>query len=100
MDYAVIAAAGITYGGWIIGWLIIGAIAGAVAGRVMSGHGYGLLGDIVVGIVGAFLGGWLLSLIGLSVSSFWGTLITAFIGACILIALVHAVTGTRTTRYR
>jgi uncharacterized membrane protein YeaQ/YmgE (transglycosylase-associated protein family) len=38
---------------------LIGLIAGALAGRVVSGHGYGVLGDIVVGVIGTFLGGWL-----------------------------------------
>ena len=39
-------------------FILIGLIAGAVAGRIVSGHGYGIVGDIVVGIIGAFLGGW------------------------------------------
>jgi len=43
----------------IVLFLLIGLIAGALAGRVVSGHGYGVLGDIVVGVVGAFLGGWI-----------------------------------------
>ena len=40
-------------------FVLIGLIAGALAGRVVSGHGYGMLGDLVVGVIGAFLGGWL-----------------------------------------
>src|SRR5438128_11870437 len=43
----------------LILFVLIGLIAGALAGRVVSGHGYGMLGDLVVGVVGAFLGGWL-----------------------------------------
>jgi len=42
-------------------FVLIGLIAGALAGRVVSGHGYGMLGDLVVGVIGAFLGGWLSS---------------------------------------
>jgi uncharacterized membrane protein YeaQ/YmgE (transglycosylase-associated protein family) len=40
-------------------FILIGLIAGALAGRVVSGHDYGMLGDIVVGVIGAFLGGWI-----------------------------------------
>jgi uncharacterized membrane protein YeaQ/YmgE (transglycosylase-associated protein family) len=95
MELAVIAAAGINYGAGIIGWIIIGAIAGALAGMVMKGGGYGLIGDIIVGIIGALIGGFILSLFGLGANGFWGTLVTAFIGACILIAILRAVGGNR-----
>lgn len=98
MDHlAVIAAVGINYGAGIIGWIIIGAIAGALAGMFMRGGGYGLVGDIIVGIIGALIGGFILSLFGLGANGFWGTLVTAFIGACILIAILRAVGGTRAT---
>src|SRR5260370_6090155 len=51
----------------LIVFLIIGGIAGALAGRVVSGHGYGVLMDVIVGVIGAFVGGWLLStLLGVS----------------------------------
>ncbi len=86
-----LAADGINYGAGIIGWLIIGGIAGALAGTVMRGGGFGIAGDIIVGIVGAFIGGFLLSLINHSADSLIGTLVTAFIGACVLIAILRAV---------
>ena len=95
MELAVIAAAGINYGAGIIGWIIIGAIAGALAGMVMKGGGYGIIGDIIVGIIGALIGGFILSLFGLGANGFWGTLVTAFIGACILIWILRAVGGNR-----
>ncbi|HZS90499.1 MAG TPA: GlsB/YeaQ/YmgE family stress response membrane protein [Chloroflexota bacterium] len=97
MSSALIAAAGIDYGTGIIGWIIIGLIAGALAGLVMRGGGFGIIGDIVVGIIGALIGGFILSLFGLGASGFWSTLITAFIGACILIAILRAVSGNRVT---
>ncbi len=96
--HLVIAAAGINYGAGIIGWIILGAIAGWLAGMFMKGGGYGLIGDIIVGIVGALVGGFVLSLFGLGANGFIGTLITAFIGACILIAIVRAVAGGGTRR--
>lgn len=96
MAWTIVAAAGMNYGAGIIGWLIIGLIAGYVASRVMGEGGYGLGGDILVGIVGGLIGGFLLSLFNLGANTFIETLITAIIGACLLIALEHAVTGTRT----
>ena len=77
----------------VIWWLLVGLIAGFLASMVMRGGGYGILGDIIVGIVGAFLGGFLASLVGLGASGFIGTVIIAFIGACILIAILRAVSG-------
>ena len=75
-------------------WLIVGLVAGFLASRVMSGGGYGLIGDIVVGIVGAFLGGWVAGLLGIGGSyGLIGSIVIAFIGACILIAILHAFSG-------
>lgn len=72
-------------------WLIIGGIAGALAGRLMSGHGYGVIVDVILGIVGGFVGGFLLSLVGLGGTGIIWTFITALIGACILVAIIHLV---------
>ena len=83
-----------------IGWLFIGGIAGALAGRVMRGGGFGILGDIIVGCIGGILGGLILGLfVDISVGVI-GSFITAFIGACILLWLVHLFTGNRRTVYR
>jgi len=76
--------------GGLIMWLIVGLIAGFLASRVMRGGGYGLIGDIVVGIIGAFIGGWLAGLLGLGAYGLIGSIIIAFIGACILLAVLHA----------
>jgi uncharacterized membrane protein YeaQ/YmgE (transglycosylase-associated protein family) len=82
----------------IIAWLIVGLIAGFLASVVMRGGGYGIIGDIIVGIVGALIGGFVVSLFGgpgvtgLNIPS----IIVAFIGACILIAILRAVSGRRT----
>jgi uncharacterized membrane protein YeaQ/YmgE (transglycosylase-associated protein family) len=79
----------------IVIWIIVGAIAGFVASKVLTGKGMGLLWDIVVGILGAFLGGWLAGLAGIPVST--GTfsisgLLAAFVGAVILLVVFRAVT--------
>ncbi len=67
-------------------------IAGFLASAVMRG-GYGIVGDIIVGLVGALIGGFLASLLGLGAGGFVGTVIIAFIGAVILIAILRAVSG-------
>jgi uncharacterized membrane protein YeaQ/YmgE (transglycosylase-associated protein family) len=84
--------------GGLIGWLIVGAVAGWLAGQFMKGGGYGLIGDIIVGIVGAFVGGLIFSLLlpGSSVGLI-GSIVVAFIGAIVLIALVRAISGRRAT---
>jgi uncharacterized membrane protein YeaQ/YmgE (transglycosylase-associated protein family) len=77
-------------------WIIVGAIAGFVASKVLTGKGMGLLWDIVAGILGAFLGGWLAGLVGISVSpgTFTvGGLLSAFVGAVILLLVFRAVTS-------
>jgi uncharacterized membrane protein YeaQ/YmgE (transglycosylase-associated protein family) len=82
----------------ILAWIVLGLIAGWLAGQVMKGGGYGLLGDIVLGIVGAIVGGFLAGLLlgrdmvtGFNVES----IIVAFIGALVLIAVSRAFTGRR-----
>ena len=82
--------------GGLIAWLVVGLVAGWLAGQFMRGGGYGVIGDIVLGVIGAFVGGFLFSLImpGASVGLI-GSIVVAFIGAVILIALARAFTGSR-----
>ena len=87
--------------GGLLAWLIVGLVAGFLASRVMRGGGYGLIGDIVVGIIGAFLGGWLAGLLGIGGSyGLIGSIVIAFIGACILLAILHAVSRGGASRSR
>ena len=72
-------------------FILIGLIAGALAGRFVSGHGYGMFGDIVVGIIGAFLGGWLFATFGVAGGGILFSLLTAFVGAVILLWLIRMV---------
>ena len=75
-----------------IGWLIIGGLAGWLASKVMkTGRPNGILTDIILGIVGAVIGGFLLSLLGLSATGAMGSLVTAFIGAVALIWIVRQI---------
>ncbi|GCE13646.1 GlsB/YeaQ/YmgE family stress response membrane protein [Tengunoibacter tsumagoiensis] len=82
----------------VIWWLLVGLIAGALASLVMRGGGYGILGDIVVGLIGALIGGFLVSLIGLGATGFWTEIVVAFIGACVLIAILRMVSGSARRR--
>jgi uncharacterized membrane protein YeaQ/YmgE (transglycosylase-associated protein family) len=76
----------------IVLFLLIGLIAGALAGRVVSGHGYGVLGDIAVGVVGAFLGGWIFTtFLGVGGGGVLMSLVMAFIGAIALLWLIRMV---------
>lgn len=70
-------------------FLILGALAGWLAGNIMKGRGFGLLGNIVVGIVGSVLGGFLFRAVGLQAFGFIGSLITATVGAVVLLYLVN-----------
>ena len=73
-------------------WLVIGALAGWFAGRIVKGSGFGLLGDIVVGIIGAFIGGWLFGALGIYIfSPIIGSLLSATVGAVILLLMIRAV---------
>src|SRR5215813_10325889 len=77
----------------LIWWLLVGLIAGFLASVVMRGGGYGIVGDIIVGLIGAVIGGFLATLLGIGAGGFIGTVIIAFIGAVILIAILRAVSG-------
>jgi len=69
----------------LIWWIIVGLIAGWAAGKIMKGGGYGAVMDIVLGIVGAIVGGWLFGLLGIHAGGMIGTIIVAIIGAVVLI---------------
>ncbi len=83
----------------ILSWIIVGLIAGWLAGKVMRGGGYGLIGDIIVGVVGGLLGGYLGTQVlhlnadvnGINIES----ILVAFVGAVILLVVLHALGGGR-----
>jgi uncharacterized membrane protein YeaQ/YmgE (transglycosylase-associated protein family) len=69
----------------LIGWIVVGLIAGFLAGKVMKGGGYGILVDIILGLLGAILGGWLFGLLGMGAGGFIWSILVAFVGAVILV---------------
>jgi uncharacterized membrane protein YeaQ/YmgE (transglycosylase-associated protein family) len=76
----------------ILTWLVVGLVAGVLASYVMKG-GFGLVGDIIVGILGAILGGWLFGVLGWSVPlpGILGTILVAFIGAVVLLFILRLI---------
>lgn len=72
-------------------WIILGALAGWIAGQVMKGGGFGLLGNIGVGIVGSFIGGWLFGLLGIGAGNLISSLVAAVVGAIILLYVVRLI---------
>lgn len=75
----------------IMWFLLIGLIAGWLAAVLVKGRGLGVLGDILVGIIGAELGGWIFSIVGLSAYGFMGVVIMSFVGAIALLTIIKMV---------
>jgi len=75
----------------LLTWIIVGLIAGVLASLVMGGTGYGLIGDIIIGIVGAFVGGWLFARLGVNspFGGLAGIIFTAFVGAVVLLFIIR-----------
>jgi uncharacterized membrane protein YeaQ/YmgE (transglycosylase-associated protein family) len=80
----------------ILTWIIVGLIAGVLASLVVGG-GFGILADIVIGIVGAFIGAWLFRALGVSspFGGLAGVIFVAFVGAAVLLLILRAVRGRR-----
>ena len=76
----------------LLWWIIVGLVAGVLASFVMGG-GFGIIGDIIIGIVGAFIGGWLFTQLGVSTpfAGIAGTIFVAFIGAVVLLGLLRLI---------
>jgi uncharacterized membrane protein YeaQ/YmgE (transglycosylase-associated protein family) len=75
----------------IIWFLLIGLVAGWLAGKIMKGGGYGVIGDIIIGVIGAEIGGFVFGLLGISASGLIGSLITATAGAVLLIFVIRLI---------
>ncbi|MEH2510308.1 putative membrane protein YeaQ/YmgE (transglycosylase-associated protein family) [Nitrobacteraceae bacterium AZCC 1564] len=76
----------------IIAWLIVGAIAGWLAGVIVKGAGFGLLGNIVIGIIGAVVAGWLLPQLGIRLGTGWlGEIFDAAVGGVIVLVILSLI---------
>ncbi len=75
----------------IVWFLLVGLVAGWLAGKITKGSGFGVLGDIVIGVIGAFVGGFLFRLVGISAGGTVGSIIVATLGAVVLVYIVRAI---------
>jgi uncharacterized membrane protein YeaQ/YmgE (transglycosylase-associated protein family) len=76
-----------------IGWIIIGLLAGWIAGTVTRGRGFGCLVDVVLGLIGAVIGGWIFTRLGITTFGFIGSLAAATVGAVLLVAVARLFAG-------
>ena len=76
-------------------FLIIGLVAGWLAGQFSRGRGFGIWGDLITGVVGAYVGGFLFNLLGISAYGVIGSIIVSTIGAIIFLWVLRMFTGTR-----
>lgn len=83
----------------IVSFLLIGVISGWLAGLIMKGHGFGMLVDLIVGIVGAVLGGFMLNIMGVYAYGFIGSIIMSVIGAVAFLFVVRLLTGSLGNRH-
>jgi uncharacterized membrane protein YeaQ/YmgE (transglycosylase-associated protein family) len=85
--------------GWpssLFGWLLLGLIAGWLAGKLSRGEGFGCIGDIVLGLIGSVVGGWIFTKLGIvHANTFLYSLAAATVGAVLLVAIAHLFFGRR-----
>jgi len=86
---------------WLLSFIVIGAVAGWLAGQFMRGNGFGVVGDVIVGVIGAFVGAYVFSATGAELGvGRAGSLIVAFAGAIFLLFVVRLFTARRSGRRR
>jgi len=74
-------------------WIISGILAGWLTGKIMKGSGYGIIGDLAIGLLGAFVGGFLAGLFGLQATSWLGQIVVAVVGGVVLVWVVRKIKG-------
>ena len=77
----------------VISWLLFGLVAGWLAGKIARGRGYGCIADIVLGLIGSYIGGWIFTKLGIFGGGFLYALAAAVLGAVILVSIAHAFGG-------
>ena len=80
----------------VFGWIIIGLLAGWIAGHLTRGRGFGCVVDVILGLIGAVIGGWIFTRLGIAAWGFWGSLAAATVGAVLLVAIARLFAGSRT----
>lgn len=77
----------------ILAWIVLGLLAGWLAGKLSRGRGYGCIADVLLGLLGSVIGGWVCTKLGIFGGGFLFSLAAATLGAVILVAIVHLFTG-------
>jgi len=77
----------------LIGWIVIGLLAGWLAGKLSRGRGFGCLTNVILGLIGAVIGGWIFSRLGIEAWGFIGSLAAATVGAVVLVAIAGLFAG-------
>ncbi|HVB56190.1 MAG TPA: GlsB/YeaQ/YmgE family stress response membrane protein [Candidatus Acidoferrales bacterium] len=83
------------YSHGFIAWIIIGLLAGWIAGHLTRGRGFGCIVDVILGLIGAVLGGWIFTKLGIVALGFFGSLAAATVGAILLVAIARLFAGGR-----
>jgi uncharacterized membrane protein YeaQ/YmgE (transglycosylase-associated protein family) len=79
----------------LIGWVVIGLLAGWLAGTISRGRGFGCIVDVILGLIGAVLGGWIFTKLGIVAFGFFGSLAAATLGAVLLVTIARLFAGGR-----
>jgi uncharacterized membrane protein YeaQ/YmgE (transglycosylase-associated protein family) len=77
----------------LIWWIVIGLVAGWIAGHLTRGRGFGCIVDVILGLIGAVLGGWIFTKLGIVAFGFFGSLAAATVGAVLLVAIARLFAG-------
>lgn len=77
----------------LIAWVIIGLLAGWLAGHLTRGRGFGCIVDVILGLIGAVIGGWIFTRLGVVGYGFWWSLAAATVGAVVLVAIARLFAG-------
>ena len=83
---------------YFLWYLLIGLVAGYVASLIVKGSGSGLIVNLVIGILGSFIGGWLFGLMGIVAIGTWGSILTSIAGAVVLLLIVSLFTRRKPER--
>lgn len=74
-------------------WILSGILAGWLTGKIMKGSGYGIIGDLAIGLLGALVGGFLAGIFGLQATSWLGQIVVAVVGGVVLVWIVRKIKG-------
>jgi uncharacterized membrane protein YeaQ/YmgE (transglycosylase-associated protein family) len=77
----------------VIWWIVVGLLAGFLAGKLSRGRGFGCVTNVILGLVGAVVGGWVFGMLGITAGGFWASLAAATVGAILLVAVARLFAG-------